>query len=82
MVARAANLCGMDTSLTETAVRDMLAQFTDYTQCADWSKESLAFCYQEDILSQDDLEIQPQTAIKRCEIAEMIYRMLQQAKLL
>ncbi len=82
MVARAASLCGMETSLTETAVRDMLAQFTDYTQCADWSKESLAFCYQEDILSQDDLEIQPQTAIKRCEIAEMIYRMLQQAKLL
>ncbi|MBQ9931777.1 MAG: S-layer homology domain-containing protein [Firmicutes bacterium] len=82
MVARAAGLCGMDTKLSETAIRNMLAQFADYRTCSSWATESLAFCYSEDILSQADLEIQPKTPIKRCEIARMLYNMMNAGELL
>ena len=82
MVARAAKLCGIDTSLTNAQIRDILVKFGDYTKSADWARESLAFCYKENILSQDDSNIRPLDAIKRCEVAEMLYRMLKSAELL
>jgi hypothetical protein len=82
MVARAAKLCGMHTEMGTGAVRDMLAQFVDYVQVADWARESLAFCYSVDILDQSALEIKPETAITRSEIAQMIFNMLGSANLL
>ncbi len=82
MVARAAKLCGMDTQVDSAAVRDVLAQFTDYVKTDEWARESLAFCYKENILNQDDLEIQPDVSIKRCEIAQMLFNMLGLANLL
>lgn len=81
MVSRAAKLCGMDTAVGETEARDMLAQFPDYVTSDAWSRPSLAFCYREGILSQDDAEIRPQDAILRCEVAQMLYNMLTGAKL-
>lgn len=82
MVANAAKLCGMDTDMDKGAIRDVLAQFTDYVKAADWAQPSLAFCYQKDILSQDDMDIRPAAAIKRCEIAQMLFNMLGEANLL
>lgn len=82
MVARAAALCGMDTKLDGTTIQDTLAQFTDYLDAATWAKDSLAFCYSNDILNQSDLEILPKTKIKRCEISEMLYCMLDKAELI
>lgn len=82
MVARAAKLCGMDTELSTLAVRDVLAQFTDYVTTADWARAGLAFCYQEGILDDSALEIRPKVAIKRCEIAQMLYNLLGAARLL
>ncbi len=82
MVARAAKLCGMDTDYTAAAARDILSQFGDYTKCADWARSSLAFCYDQGILDASALNIQPAVAIKRCEIAQMLYNMLEKANLL
>ncbi len=82
MVARAAKLCGMDTELDTASTRDILAQFTDYVQSSSWTLSSLAFCYREDIIPQEDIEIMPKAAVKRCEIAEMLFRMLGAANLL
>ncbi len=82
MVARAAALCGMDTAMTPSEVHDMLAQFTDYVKVADWARESVAFCYAEDLLDQSDLAILPQTAIGRGEIAQILFNMLGRANLL
>ena len=82
MVARAAKLCGMDTALDTGAIRDILAQFTDYVTTSEWAREGLAFCYQEDILDQSALEIRPTAAIKRCEIAQMLFNLLGSANLL
>ncbi len=82
MTARVAGLCGLETAMGETAVRDVLSQFPDYTGCAAWASEALAFCYQYDILSQADSEIRPQDAILRCEVAQMLYGLLDCAELL
>ena len=82
MVARAAGLCGMDTAMDTGAIRDVLAQFTDYVSTAQWAREGLAFCYQENILDQSELEIRPAAAIKRCEVAQMVFNLLGSANLL
>ena len=82
MVARAAKLCGMDTSLTASEIRDLLAQFDDYVEVSTWAQEPVAFCYSEGILNQSELEIQPAIAITRGEIAQMLYNMLGIANLL
>ena len=82
MVARAAGLCGMDTTMDNATTRDVLAQFGDYVTSAEWARFGLAFCYREDILDQSDMNIRPKEAILRCEIAQMIANMLDTAKLL
>lgn len=82
MVARAADLCGMDTKVDSGGVRDILAQFGDYVKSSAWSRSALAFCYDEDILDEKDLNIGPQTPIKRSEVAQMIFNMLGSANLL
>ena len=82
MVARAAKLCGLDTTMDAVATRNMLAQFGDYRSAASWATESLAFCHSAGILDQSDLNIQPTKAILRCEIAQMIYNMLVVAELI
>lgn len=83
MVTRAAKLCGMDTTGYNTAAaRNVLAQFTDYVDCAQWAYPSLAFCYDKGILDSSDLTIQPEKAILRCEVAQMIYNLLSCANLL
>ena len=82
MVARAAKLCGLDTSMDAASVKDMLAQFGDYRSVASWAKEPMAFCYSVNILDQSDLNIEPTKAILRCEIAQMLYNMLSAAELI
>lgn len=82
MAARAAGLCGMDTELDAGAVKDTLAQFTDYISASEWARQSLAFCYSQDILDQADLDIRPSAAIKRCEVAQLLYNLLATANLL
>jgi hypothetical protein len=82
MVARAAKLTGMETSMADNEVRDTLAQFVDYISSSGWARPSLAFCYREDILSQEDIDIRPKAAIKRYEVAEMLFSMLEAANLL
>ena len=82
MVTRAARLCGMDTEMGATAVRDILAGFTDYVTASDWAAAPLAFCYEKGILSDEEIEIMPQKPITRAEIAQMLYNLLDGAKLL
>ncbi|SHH98902.1 S-layer homology domain-containing protein [Sporobacter termitidis DSM 10068] len=82
MLARAAALCGLDTALDGGAVRDVLAQFTDYTASSDWARQALAFCYQEGILPEEDIQIRPKDPAKRSEVAQMLFGMLGDANLL
>ena len=81
MITRAAKLCGMNTDLDNTAVRDILAVFYDYVKAADWSVNSLAFCYDNGILTDEKVEIKPKEAVKRAEIALMLFNTLNSAGL-
>ncbi len=82
MVARAAGLCGMDTQLQTYEIRDILAQFPDYVTVSQWAQQSVAFCYQAQILDQSDYNVEPARAVLRCEIAQMVYNLLKEANLL
>lgn len=82
MIANAGKLSGMNTTLSTNEIRDMLAQFGDYTLTAEWSRNALAFNYREQLLSQDMLNIEPTQTVTRAEIAEMLYRLLTAAQLI
>lgn len=82
MTARAAKLCGLDTEMDTTAIRNVLSQFPDYTTTAQWARPALALCYQAGILDQSDPEIQPGQAITRAEVAQMLFHLLGSANLL
>ena len=82
MTARAAQLCGLDTSLTKSEQRDILSQFGDYTRSSEWAREGLAFCYKSGVLDDADTLIRPSDEVKRIEVAKMVYNMLKRAELL
>ena len=82
MIANAAKLCGLDTQMGEVETRNMLAQFVDYTQTADWARPAMAFCYKAGILDQSELNVEPLREVSRGEIAKMVCEMLNAAKLM
>ena len=82
MVARAAKLCGLDTAMSEAAQNDILCDYMDYRQIASWAKEAMAWCYWNEILNPDDMNVEPKRDILRGEVAEMLYRMLVLANLI
>lgn len=82
MISRAAKLCGMDTEYTASQSRDILSAFADYISASGWAANSLAFCFDSGIMPDDEMEIKPQSAALRAEIAVMLYNLLDRAKLL
>lgn len=80
MVARAAALVGLQNELDAQAARDILAQFGDYIQIADYAQLPMAFCYQQGILDDSALNVEPAKVITRAEIAQMLYNMLAKAE--
>lgn len=82
MVARAAKLCGMNTEIATFEARNILAEFFDYVKISDWAVSALAFCYDNEILCNDVMEIHPKEAVTRAEIAQMLWNMLSLSKLI
>ncbi|MBQ7625108.1 MAG: S-layer homology domain-containing protein [Clostridia bacterium] len=82
MVARAAALCGLSNNLTEADAKTILSSFSDASKVASWAKAPLAFCFDKGILDASTALTEPQKPIKRCEIAQMLYNLLDRAFLL
>ena len=82
MLARAAELCGMDTEFEDRAARNILAVFSDYITVSDWAKVPMAFCYYNNIDDNSVLEINPKEYVTRAEIAQMLFNMMERAELL
>ena len=82
MVASAAKLCGMDIESTDAEIRDTLAVFGDYTTSASWARMFLAFCYNNGILDDTALNIEPKHQVTRAEVAQMLFNLLSEANLL
>ena len=82
MTVRAAKLCGLDTAVGDAAANNILCDYMDYRTIASWAKEAMAFCYDNEILDTSDINAEPTREILRCEVAEMLYRMLVLANLI
>lgn len=82
MVSRAAKLCGMNTQVSDDGARNILSQFADYISVSDWSKNALAFCYNEKILDSENIDIEPFADATRADMAQIIYNMLYKAELI
>jgi hypothetical protein len=54
----------------------------DYRTIASWAKEAMAWCYWNEVLDTDAMNAEPKREILRCEVAEMLYRMLVLANLI
>jgi len=76
MITRAARLSGMNIIRADVEIRDTLAIFGDQSAVAPWARESLTFCFNTGILDDYAFYIEPNRAVSRGEIAEMLYRML------
>ena len=82
MIERCGLLCGKPSVINDNEVNNILAQFDDYKSVSNWAASSLAFCYKYNILSQDVLDIEPQTMVMRCEVAHMVYGLLKSFNLI
>ena len=81
MAARAAKLCGMNPVLTESEADSVLKAFGDGRQVSVWAKNSVAFCVRGGLLRTENAALNPQKAISRRDIAEMLVRLLKGADL-
>ena len=82
MTVRAAKLCGLETEVSEAEQGDVLCDYIDYRSIASWAKEAMAFCYKYELLDTAAMDAEPKRDILRCEVAEMLYRMLLLANLI
>ena len=77
MLSRAAALLGMDNNIEAMAARDTLSMYIDYVKTSDWAIKPLAFCISKGIINEEGLEILPKSEVKRAEIAQMVYNLLE-----
>ena len=82
MTARAAKLCGLDTIVGDAVANNILCDYMDYRTIASWAKDAMAFCYDNELLDTSAMNAEPTREILRCEVAEMLYRMLVLANLI
>jgi hypothetical protein len=59
MVERAGKLCGLNTDVTDADIQAELGRFKDDQDCAAWSREALAFCFNQSIVAADSDNIEP-----------------------
>ncbi len=67
----------MDTTISETEIRNYLSQFPDYKEIADWSKQAMAFGVIRGYIPDSIIDIEPTRAATRSEVAGILYRLLE-----
>ena len=76
MVARAAKALKLDTKVKDA--NEIMALYSDGGTVESWAKDAMAYCALNGISSWNG-SLQPNKAILRCEIAQMIYNLLHEA---
>ncbi len=82
MLARSAKKAGMYKEFDALAARNILAEYSDYVKTAQWAVTELAFCCNEGIIESDEMEIFPNEAVRRGEVAQSVYNLLERANML
>lgn len=76
MLERTAKLCGINTEIEKYDAINTLCIFSDYIHISEWAFNSMGFCVKENIISDNSLTITPKETVKRGEVAQMIYNLL------
>ncbi len=74
MVARAAALAGVDIKTED--VNKILSAFEDGGEIPQWAREGAAFCIETEICTRADSKFSSDEAVKRSEMADMIWKMI------
>lgn len=82
MAERAASLCGIQNSLSDSEVNSVLSKYSDYKKISEWAKKGVAFCCKNGFLDTTSGKISPTTHIKRDEAAFLLYNILKGANLI
>lgn len=82
MLSRSAKKAGIYKEFDALTARNILAGFSDYVKTAQWAVTPLAFCYNEGIIESDEMEILPKEAVRRGEIAQSVYNLLERANMI
>ncbi len=77
MLSRAATYLGLAENASSSEANDILSVYTDNEKASDWATKSLAFCISEGIIKEEGSAILPQKEVKRAEIAQMVYNLLE-----
>ena len=71
----------MNPVLTESEADSALKAFSDGQQVSGWAKNSVAFCVRTGLLRTENAALNPQKAISRRDIADLLTRLLKGADL-
>lgn len=82
MLSRSAKKAGIYKDFDALTARNILAEFSDYVKTAQWAVNPLAFCVDEGIIESDEMEIFPNEAVRRGEIAQSVYNLLERANMI
>ncbi|MGE5701143.1 MAG: S-layer homology domain-containing protein, partial [Clostridia bacterium] len=82
MIARAMEVAGIETSLSEQDISQQLALFGDQARIAEWAKSAVAVGSKYGIVSGTNAVFAPDSKLTRAEAAVFVRRILQQAKLI
>ena len=77
MLARAAKTLGLSGAAKDAD--GALSRYPDAANASAYAKDALGFCAENGILESDRTELQPREAIRRCEVAQMVWNLLRAA---
>ena len=80
MMARAAELCGLDTTVTNVQADKILSAYRDGASVDKWAERDMAFCVRAGLMGAGNT-LRPTDRITRGEIALIIWNLLEQAQL-
>ncbi len=83
LTVRAMEFAGLQVAYSAEELQDELQGFTDAEQIGDWARRSAAICAKHELIVGNDLgQFSPTSNITKAELAAIIMRMLQKAKLI
>ncbi|MGS0763922.1 fibronectin type III domain-containing protein [Syntrophomonas curvata] len=83
IIANTMKVTGLESSLTDSEVKNLLANFTDASDISDYAPNSIALCLKTGIASgRSSSTVAPLDYITRAETAAMIQRLLQKSDLI
>lgn len=82
IISRAMALTKLNTKLSATEVEKEIGKFTDNSSISDYAKESIAACVRNEVVIGANSNIIAKANITRAEVATIVKRLLQKAKLI